>query len=566
MPYKIEASSRGINVLYFIDQNTNKRINIHSAYNPEKEAKRLIKNFKPGRASHILVTGLGLGFHITELSKSLSNCKIIVLEPDKDVIDIYKKYAVESNNNFTIFSSIEEVHSYFEKIDITIFKGFKILQLRTSYSINPQFYDDIINNLNSFISTKIADLLTRFEFEELWVRNILKNLPNAMSSHFISEFFNKFKGFPGIIISAGPSLRKNVKHIKTMQNKCVIICVDTALPVLEKMNITPHFIMVLDAQKHTIKHFLGTNSIKTPVISDMVSYPGVGKLNKNNIIYSTTSKYFDGSNGNLERETTPFMDYLEQYIDPIGDIQSGGSVATSAFDLLLNLGCSSIIFAGQDLAYTGREIHSSGTHHNDSWLTLTNRLKNLETINQAIIRKRQIKYVKNFGGSGKVITDFVLDMYKSWFEESAEKVKIPVYNCTEGGAFIAHTKEIKLSELSKKFENKKENPDIIIKSIMSKAVDRDCKKLIDITNENLIHLQKLKNLSEDLDNFDELLSLSENTDIKKLLNPFLKKCNTYINRNPDMNENKFRKMYISDIKRASDILISNFTEILKELK
>ncbi len=81
-------------------------------------------------------------------------------------------------------------------------------------------------------------------------------------------------------------------------------------------------------------------------------------------ILSTTSKYFTDRHGNTRRETTPVMDWIERYTEPIGDIQSGGSVATSAFDLLLNLGCDPVILVGQDLAYTGREIHSSGTYHN----------------------------------------------------------------------------------------------------------------------------------------------------------------------------------------------------------
>ena len=117
------------------------------------------------------------------------------------------------------------------------------------------------------------------------------------------------------------------------------------------------------------------------------------------------------------------MDWVEAHAGPVGDIQSGGSVATSAFDLLLNLGCSPIILVGQDLAYTGREIHCSGTHHNDEWLPRYTRFYNLDTINQNVVRRRKIKYVPAYGGAGTVISDFVFDLYRGWFEDSARKVR-----------------------------------------------------------------------------------------------------------------------------------------------
>ena len=60
----------------------------------------------------------------------------------------------------------------------------------------------------------------------------------------------------------------------------------------------------------------------------------------------------------------------------LGDVQSGGSVATSGLDLLRGLGYDPIILIGQDRAYTGREIHSTGTHHNEKWLINLSRIIN----------------------------------------------------------------------------------------------------------------------------------------------------------------------------------------------
>ena len=205
--------------------------------------------------------------------------------------------------------------------------------------------------------------------------------------------------------------------------------------------------MTLDSQKYSLKHFLGLMDSEAILLADIVSCPRLVESYKGKKLLSTTSKFYNDSEGNYKRETTPVWDWMESHTGPIGDIQSGGSVATSVFDLLLNLGCSSIILVGQDLAYTGREIHCTGTHHNDDWLPKTSRFSNLETINQNVIRKRKIKYIEAYKGKGTVISDFVLNIYRFWFKESAEKVNIPVINATEGGVRIDNTIEKTLQEV-----------------------------------------------------------------------------------------------------------------------
>ena len=302
--------------------------------------------------------------------------------------------------------------------------------------------------MGQYVSSKISDLLTRFEFEERWVENILGNLPRLFSAGRVVSLFGKFAGRPGVIVSAGPSLRRNVRVLGRLRDRALIVAVDTAAPVLARAGIAPHLIMTLDAQKHSIKHFLGLESGGAALLADMVCYPPVIRSFRGPAIMSATSKYYAAADGSLKRETTPLMGWIEKYVEPIGDLQSGGSVATSAFDLLLNLGCSPIILVGQDLAYTGREIHCSGTYHNDEWLARITRLGGLDNINQSVVRRRKIKYVPAYGGYGTVISDFVFDLYRVWFEDSAAKVAAPVINATEGGARIANTEEASLSSLA----------------------------------------------------------------------------------------------------------------------
>lgn len=213
-----------------------------------------------------------------------------------------------------------------------------------------------------------------------------------------------------------------------------------------KFGIVPDGVITLDAQTHSFFHFMGAESSNVPLFADLVSSPSILRSQKfTKIVHSLTAKYVVDASGEFKREVTAGSKTAEKLLGPIGDIQSGGSVATTAFDLLRNLGCKPIFLVGQDLAYSGREIHSTGTHHNEKWLTLIGRTQSLEKINEVIIRKRDTRLVRSAEG-GLVLTDYVLDLYRHWFEESFRSLDFSVYNVNSRGAQIANCKNVSLEE------------------------------------------------------------------------------------------------------------------------
>ncbi|HOA07407.1 MAG TPA: DUF115 domain-containing protein [Spirochaetota bacterium] len=544
MSYRINYTKDNLPTLSYYDGN--KEIRIHSAYMPQKEAEKSVEAFSDNGKNIILVLGAGLGYHLRELSKKYPSKAIIAVEHDEEAIRLINEHFPETFNVVKIANSQNDISYIFESGNFSEFNGFALYTHRPSYLINKDFYDDFVTDINRYASSKISDLLTRIEFEERWVENIITNSNHLKNSLRINSFFGKFTSCPGVIISAGPSLRKSLPIIKSIEEKAVLVAVDTALPVLCKYGIKPHFVMTLDAQKHSIKHFLGCSIPGTILVADIVSSPDI--LNRYDGIraLSTTSKYYVDSNGQNKRETTPFAAVIEKYCGEIGDIQSGGSVATSAFDLLLNLGCSSIILFGQDLAYTGREIHSSGTHHNCSWLTITNRFTNLDTINMNIIRKRKIKYMKSCIGT-TVVSDYVLNLYKEWFENSSALVNIPVVNCASEGAFIENAINISESELSE-YISKKTYPAEIIEKIKTSEyqkcrINESYKRCIDF----LIMSEKMIENGKSLELID---MIDDDNEINQYFSSYLKKTKMYLSRNKNVESEKKAALFATDILRA----------------
>ncbi len=544
--YATRISASGDLTLVYHDKD---EIKLHSSYDPVKEAERGVSAFNKGRSSIIVVSGLALGYHILSLKKKYPEAEIIVIEHDREVVNIVRENLPAHIDGIVLIQGKQDITTFFEILDLKKFMGISHYKHRPSYSLYREYYDFMLLDIKHFIMSKISDLLTRFQFEENWVINIFKNIGHVSSSCRISDFFGKFRGYAGIIVSAGPSLRKNAGLLKGLREKALVISVDTAAKVLEKSGVDPHMIMTLDSQKHSIRHFLGLKSHKPLLVADIVSFPGILRSYAGSKAISTTSKYYFNSGGDSVRETTPAMDWIEKYMPPTGDIQSGGSVATSAFDLLLNLGCSPIVLVGQDLAYSGREIHSSGTHHNDDWVAVLNRFRNLDSINQGVIRKRKIKYVSAFGGRGTVLTDFVLDLYRGWFSDSAGKVTVPVINATGGGARIDNTEERDLHEVMGSIAAGSRTPQDIIDSVIREHETGNGGVLSSAIVNALEVVDKIIQGGAQENHDPSLLVIIEEAGLTELFNPFLRKTDMYVSRN-DIEYDEAVKIYNRDIIKA----------------
>ena len=545
--FSISDTKNGLKTISAIDA-AGKEIKLHSSYDPAKESERSIDAFDKGRASIVIVSGVALGYHIKSLKGKYPDTKIIAVEKEKEILSKCNEYYPENLSGISVINSLRDIESVFSSMELANFKGIAHYIHKPSYGLNQEFYNEIINNIKLYISSVITDLLTRFEFEEKWIENIFKNLKHIEYSMDVAEMFGKFQGIPGIIVSAGPSLKNCIEELKQVKERAVIVAVDTSLKILKYHDIEPHFVLTLDAQKHSVKHFSGIKPENTILIADIVSCPSILNSYTGKKIISATSKYYQDSTGKTVRETTPMIDWIEKRCSPLGDIQSGGSVSTSAFDLLLNMGCDPIILVGQDLAYTGREYHCSGTYHNDDWIPGINRFLNLDTINQNIIRKRSFRYVKNYGGKGLVISDYVFDLYKSWFEDSAGKVSATVVNSSKGGSLINNTAEMSLYK-AVNLGKKNVNPSSIIEEIISNKTDKNIdrvKKALSAEYKKLDSIDISDNTDSNIKRIDSVLKDNETYE---LLKPLMRKTEFYLARQ-EFDKDKEKSIFYNDIKLA----------------
>ncbi len=449
----------------------------------------------------------------------------------------------------------QSLQQYMESLPIDGLSGIKILRSYPSLRLDKEYYEQTEILIKDLVKARMSDLLTRLEFESLWVRNILINsryLPPKEQSktgwYTTKNYQGILQGIPGVLVAAGPSLQESFGHLHMLKKRAFILCVDSALKVLLHAGIVPHAVITLDAQIHTLFAFTGIDLSNILLFADLASNPSIFyKAKVKKVIFSTTAQISYDFQGSMSKECTRGTEFAEKIHGDVGYLQSGGSVATSAFDLLRTLGCDPIIFVGLDQAYTDRRIHSSGTYHTELWLTKLGRSSTIPGIIERIVRKRHTFLVPSIHG-GDILTDHVLHLYKHWFENSLPYCSQKMYQFTARGALMAGVKSITDSR--------------DVNHIISSFSQRDnLLELFSQTPELSIFKHPL---------FDELLK-----DLQKVTNttkekmtisalyerfPFLgfasRKAETYIKRN----SNKL------GIKEAEAVLKNKTLEILKILQ
>lgn len=499
-----------------------KSIFLHSAYNPEKEANALINEIKKETEKDldlVFIFGIGAGYLINAFKKL--NINIAVIEPSIKffnlLIDNFKLDKI-LEDNITFFIGGDDIEDIEKFISLTNTKKVKFFITRsyaTLFNEEALFYQQ---KVLSIVDKKIININTISRFDKLWAYNIASNAAKISTHYGVNKFFDKYKNIPAIIVSAGPSLEKNIRKLKEMKNKALIIAVDTAIKPLFSHNISPHFIITIDPQKKNSKYFRNVNFKESVLIAE-------SSVDKEAIDSFNGAIYFINS-------IFPLAKYFMEELGDRGDITTGGSVSTAAYDFAIRIGANPIIMVGLDLSFPNYQTHIKGSYHEENFFTEIYKLDSYDSRIYKVLIAGNLREEKNIYNE-KVWTDSRFDMYKNWYEEQCEKNnKIKFYNATEGGIIINGMENIKLEELIKKFNDIEINIDKDDKNIERKneilikikngliKIDNEISKikpyvlnaleLCEKINSELKRHRKVDKLLENLNEFDiKILNISK---------------------------------------------------------
>ncbi len=438
--YAVEPARTGSPALFFLSSDGGKKT-LHSSYDPVREAVRFVESLPLDGALHFLAMGLGLGYHLLELVERVgSSARILIVEKNLEVVHLAFSHRdltpllAHPGVRFAVAAEPEDAHAVLGK-EKTAFglHGHVPVEFKPLVDVEADYYASLRTCLDKTLRESRMDLATKSAFSKSFYRNLIANWGALLSSPGITQLADSLAGVPCVVVAAGPSLDKNVALLKSAEDKALIITVATALKALKNAGIRPDFVMANDPDPSTLRAF-GAG----PPAADLwlVYDPCVPK----DIVESFAGRRLTTDSG------VALSQWLSNNHLPRGSLGTVYSVAHAAFLFARHLGCTPVIFTGQDLAFDRTRLHCSGSFYDQGHRDRVNEMQPV----QMLEREKFQGFADSLGTLSDVFghpaaTTLALDTYRNRFAEAIGGAA-DVINATEGGIPIPGIQNLSLRE------------------------------------------------------------------------------------------------------------------------
>lgn len=340
---------------------------LHNPLNPLGEASEIFDMAENSPVAIHLIYGIGLGY-LFQVTSAKSQGTVILYEPDLNILrtaftlvdfssDILK-------NNVFITDNYNEACEYiYQKSNM---KNTPLLLSTTAYrELNEDKFNDLVTSLQQEVGRYSLDLkYTQERFYELILKT-LGNIPKMIKEIPVAEFKDFYKGKTAVVVSAGPTLDRNIKTIKQYRENIVLVAVGTAMKALSANNIKPDFLCIIEANDCS-KQIQGLDLKDVNFITEPYANPNLRKFEYKNT-YLHISKNLPTNEIWQDISGTSTAEYA-----------SKGTVSYTALNVARILGCSKIILVGQDLAYIEGQCYSKDSAYKDLVCKYNENLKKWE--------------------------------------------------------------------------------------------------------------------------------------------------------------------------------------------
>lgn len=463
--------------------------------NYKKEIENLLSSVNDIKFdSLILIFGIDTGEYLDSLHDVLcEKNKVLIFEPNKDIFN-YNKEKINKDNIHLIFYDKDNIKAnLYKEINSTNFNNLYVHAFGNYAEVYKYDYEIFIENLDDAYYTACSSISVANRFKDIFIKNFIANLKALKNSTPLNSYEDINKGIPAIVVSAGPSLDKNIADMVTHKKELeryFIIAGSRTLKALIKNNIKPDMIVSID-----------------PVDDNYDMMKDYLKENSPLAFYEYSNRYLVRD---YEGEKIYLSTFLSNTIQELNNLKGtflGGSVAHTCIDIANIMGCSPIILVGQDLAFTYDK------HHSESAIFESDDTKNYEA---------SLKVENIFGE--KIRTNITLNQFRLKMEEYIDFYKthkqVEFINVSYG-AEIKGAPHKELCDVFKTYTNNNVNK----KCIVDKSIQVDAETVVsDVINYLEEYIAKANNgetlckslLTNELDK--SLIDMEENDeDFQKFL-------------------------------------------------
>ena len=442
--YRVEASRSGPPTVS-VPTPDGRTLYLHSKYDPAAEAVKLNESIDAGRNVAFYVFGFGLGYHVEQLFDRASEESLFaIFEPDllllRTAFECRDLSEMIESRRLMFFTQLDksDLLARLTPQSALISIGVEQVVHPPSQQLAGAFHDQMRLWIEEFASFSRTSINTVVLNSRKTAENIGRNIGWYAATPSMDRLTGRHRGEPAIIVSAGPSLRKNKHLLKELTGRAVFIAVQTTLQPLLEMGIEPQFVTSLDYHEICTRFFerlpdsLRTEMVAEPKANSAIlsMYPGPLSLLGNS--------FAEGLLREMRLRKT--------------ELTSGATVAHLAYYLAEHLGCDPIIFVGQDLGFSDGLCYTPGTSYEDVWRPELSRFGTVEMKQwEQIVRERFIlRRIPDQEGR-PMYTEERLFTYLQQFERDFLRTKTQIIDATEGGAAKRGTTVMKLSEAAEEF-------------------------------------------------------------------------------------------------------------------
>jgi hypothetical protein len=409
---------------------------LHSRYDPQGEARRLLDRELPARFGSAVFFGFGLGYLPEAFLRLHPGRPLVVIEPDPGLFR--QALAVRDlrellgcpEASWLVGCKPEEAVM---ELDRRAPGSFAVLRLRPVHQANPDYYRKLEALVQSLTDRREVNLNTLRRFGRLWVRNLLANLPLFLASPGAAELAGLFEGMPALLLAAGPSLDPVLARLRALSDRLVLVAVDTSYRLCRQAGVRPDLLVTVDPQYWNSRHLDWIELGDVLLICEPSAHP-------------RTFHRPDLPPPHFMSSFFPIGELLEKVTGPRGRVGAGGSVATSAWDLARLSGAWPLYLAGLDLGYPGRRTHARGAFFEERAHSLSGRLGPAEQQDFLALTGAGLFPVASTAG-GVALTDRRMILYKWWFEDQLKQHPGSSFTLSADGVRVEGLEHRPLAEL-----------------------------------------------------------------------------------------------------------------------
>lgn len=431
---------------------------LHSKYDPVREAGKWVEGVLAQAEKQMaedddrfpmcyFVDGFGLGYHVQALFEKLQGDAFVVVSEGnlallRTALEHFDYSEMLNSKRLVIITRADrdEIFNKLQAHGNTLMMG-TVFTHGLQGRIDVDFHRAVHTAVSEYASYLRSHVISLLANSKVTTENVLCNLASYVGTPSIGALKQRFTGYPAVVVSAGPSLGRNLPLLKEIRDRVVIIAVQTTLKPLLSYGIKPDFVTSLDYHEVGTRFYEGLDEELRDV--HLVAEP---KANWRVIDY-----YRDrGPMSLLGNEVARLV--LGHDDDDHDNLTPGATVAHLAFYLAEYIGADPVIFIGQDLAFSDNVYYSPGTALHTVWQGEFNRFCTVEMKEwERIVRSRHIlRRVEDVHGQ-IIYTDEQMFTYLQQFEKDFAKSKVKIIDASGAGARKQGTEMMTLRQVADQY-------------------------------------------------------------------------------------------------------------------